>query len=62
MFQTCLIKAMPRAKIPKFAMVLKSHRITHNGRKSNTQANAIKAPSHITQQLILINKEATKDT
>jgi hypothetical protein len=42
MFRARLSKAMPRRKIPKFQMVLKSHRITHNGRKSNTQAYAIK--------------------
>jgi hypothetical protein len=35
MFRNRLIQAFPKAKIPKFQMILKSHRIDHNGRKSN---------------------------
>ncbi|KAI2494581.1 hypothetical protein MHU86_19951 [Fragilaria crotonensis] len=62
MFRARLCKAMPRAKIPKFQMVLKTHRITHNGRKSNTQAYAIEVPTHVSPQLIPIIKEVTQDT
>ena len=62
MFRTRLIKATPRKKIPKFQMVLKSHRIDHNGRKSNTQAYAIEVPTHAIPQLIPLLKEATNAT
>ena len=62
MFRARLAKAMPKAKIPKFVMVLKTHRITHNERKSTTQAYTIEVPSHTTQQMVPILKEATKDT
>ena len=62
MFRARLSKAMPRKKIPKFQMVLKSHRIHHNGRTSKTQAYAIELPSHVAPQLIPILKEVTKDT
>jgi hypothetical protein len=43
-------------------MVLKSHRIHHNGRNSNTQAFSIELPKHNVSQIIPILKEATKDT
>ena len=62
MFRNRLTKAQPRVKVPKFTMVLKSHRITYNGRKSNTQAYTIEVPSHTAKQLIPIIKESTKDT
>ena len=62
MFRARLTKAMPKAKIPKFVMVLKTHRITHNDRKSTTQAYAIEIPSHTTPQMIPILKEVTKNT
>ena len=62
MFRARISKAMPRTKIPQFRMVLKSHRINYNGRTSNTQAYAIEVPTHVTQQLIPIIKEVTKET
>ena len=62
MFRNRLIKALPKAKIPKFQMVFKTHRIDHNGRKSNTQAYAIEVPTHMSPQLIPSIKAATKDT
>jgi hypothetical protein len=62
MFRASLSKAMPRKKIPKLRMVLKSHRINFNSRLSKTQAYTIKVPSHVAPQLIPIIKEVTKDT
>ena len=63
MFRNRLIKALPKANIPKFQMVLKNHRINHNGRKSNAQeAYAIEVSTHMSSQPISSIKEATKDT
>ena len=62
MFRARLSKAMPKAKIPKFVMALKSHRIEYNGRTSTTQAYALEVPSHNVSQLIPLIKEVTKDT
>jgi hypothetical protein len=61
-FCSCLSKAQPRVKIPKFQMVLRSHRIQHNGRQSNTQAFTIEVPSHVTSQMIPILKEVMTDS
>jgi hypothetical protein len=57
-----LCKAMPRAKVPKFQMVLKSHKINHQGRISSTQAYTIEVPTNSVAQLIPIIKDVTKDT
>jgi len=62
MFRARLSKAMPRKKIPKLQMVLKSHRINYNDRTSKTQAYTIEVPTHAAPQLIPIIKEVTKDT
>ena len=57
-----LCKAMPRAKVPKFQMVLKTHKITHHERTSSTQAFTIEVPFGSVQHLLPIIKEVTKDT
>ena len=62
MFRTSLSKALPKAKIPKFQMVVKSHRINHNDRHSTTKAYTIELPSHTVPQMIPILKETTRDT
>ena len=62
LFRNRLCKAMPRAKVPKFQLVLKTHRITYQDRTSSTQAFAIETPSASVPQLLPIIKEVTKDT
>ncbi len=43
-------------------MVVKSHRINHNDRSSNTKAFTIELPTHTVSQMIPILKETTRDT
>ena len=57
-----ICKAMPKAKVPKFHAVLKSHKITHQGRTSSTQAFTLEVPTHSVSQLLPIIKDVTKDT
>jgi hypothetical protein len=53
---------MPRAKVPKFQTVLKTHKILHKGRTSSTQAFTVEVPSHSAPRLVTLMKAATKDT
>ena len=57
-----LCKALPREKIPKFHMVLKTHKITHQDRSSSTQAFAIEVPMSSVSKLLPAVKEVTKGT
>jgi hypothetical protein len=57
-----LCKAMPRSKVPKFQMILKTHKIIIDNRTSTTQAFTIEVPTHSVSQLLPILKEVTKDT
>ena len=57
-----ICKAMPRAKVPKFQTVLKTHKILHQGRTSSTQAFTIELPTHSVPQFIPILKDVTKNT
>ena len=61
-FRARLCKAKPKAKVPKFQMVLKTHRITHQERTSTTQAFTIEVPTNSMPQLLTIIKEVTKKT
>jgi hypothetical protein len=61
-FRARLCKAFPRNKLPKFQLVLKTHRITYNGRSSSTQAFSIEAATASISKLLPLIKEATKDT
>ncbi len=62
MFRARLCNALPRKKIPKFQVVLKSHRINHKERTSSTQAYTIEVPTHVSSQMIPILKEVTQNT
>jgi Fe2+ transport system protein B len=53
---------MPRAKVPKFKMVLKTHKILHQERTSSTQAFTVEVPTHSVPQLTSIMKNVTKDS
>ena len=61
-FHARLCKAQPKAKVPKFQMVLKSHKISHQGRTSSTQAFTVEVPTKSVPQLISIIKDVTKET
>jgi hypothetical protein len=61
-FRARLCKAMPRAKVPKFQVVLKTHRIKYQERNSSTQAFTIEVPTSSVPQLLPIIKDVTKDT
>ena len=60
--RTRLSDGMPRAKVPKFQTVLKTHKIFHKERTSSTQAFSVEVPTHSAAQLISLMKESTKDT
>ena len=57
-----LCKAMPRAKVHKFQMVLKTHRIAHHDRMSSTRAFTIKVPTSSVSQLLPSIKDVTNKT
>jgi hypothetical protein len=61
--RTRIRKALRRAKVPKFHMVLKTHKITYQGRTSSTQAFApLEVPISSVSQLLLLIKDVTIDT
>jgi hypothetical protein len=47
-----LCEAMSRSKVPKFQMVLKTHKIFIDYRTSMTQAFTIELPTHSVSQLL----------
>jgi hypothetical protein len=61
-FRAHLCKAKPKAKVSKFQMVLNSHKITHQGRTSSTQAFTVEVTTNSMPQLLPIIKDVTKET
>ena len=61
-FRARICKAKPKAKVPKFQMVLTTHKITHQGRTSSTQAFTVEVASNTIPQLLSIIKDVTKET
>ena len=57
-----LCKALPKAKVPKFQMLLQTHKINFQGRVSSTQAFTIEVPTSSVPQLLPIINDVTKET